>query len=237
MNPPAARPHAVRRGFTLVEMLVVIAIISILIALLFPGVNAAMRYARRVQCAANLTQIGQGFMLYAQHNPRNTKRYLPPWFDGGNDGIKWHESLAEFLKDTNTVFHCKDSPARGGLSYSGHPVLLDSSFGIQFGTDYTTPRIIKLQRLSDLLLAADAPQTSGGVAGSLFTTLAAAAGSPESIGNTAVTTAPDTDSGAGNLRYRHRVSGKGAANVLFFDGHVAPLQKGRLLYRNLSVLY
>lgn len=237
MNPPAARPCAARRGFTLVEMLVVIAIISILIALLFPGVNAAMRYARRVQCGANLNQIGQGFLLYVQHNPRNTKRYLPPWFDGGNDGIAWHEALAEFIKDTNTVFHCKASPARGGLSYSGHPVLMDAAFGIQFGTDYTTPRTVKLRRISEVLLAADAPQSASGVAGSLFSMLATAANSPESIGNNAVNTSPDSDTGSGNLRYRHVVSGKGAANVLFFDGHVAPVQKGKLLYRNLSVMY
>jgi len=54
------------RGFTLVELLTVIAIIAVLAAIIFPAFSTARGKARQVSCVSNLKQIGLGFQMYAQ---------------------------------------------------------------------------------------------------------------------------------------------------------------------------
>jgi prepilin-type N-terminal cleavage/methylation domain-containing protein len=55
-------------GFTLVELLVVIAIIAILVALLLPALARARAQAYRVACLSNLRQVGAAFIAYASSN-------------------------------------------------------------------------------------------------------------------------------------------------------------------------
>ena len=74
MIPTAGHPPVVpRRGFTLIEVLVVIGVVALLVALLLPAVQAAREAARRMQCSNNLKQIG-----LALHNYHSTHETFPP---------------------------------------------------------------------------------------------------------------------------------------------------------------
>ncbi len=56
----------VRSGFSLVELLVVVAILAVLVGLLFPVLTAARRKARQANCQSNLHQIGLALNMYGQ---------------------------------------------------------------------------------------------------------------------------------------------------------------------------
>ena len=88
------------KGFTLVELLVVIGIIALLISILLPSLKKAREQSRMVACQSNLRQIAQGFILYANAS----KGQLPPLSEkqppsGGNPvtagGKHWFEFLGE----------------------------------------------------------------------------------------------------------------------------------------------
>lgn len=94
----AGRTTAGRRGFTLVELLVVIAVIGILVALLLPAVQAAREASRRTSCQNNLKQIA-----LAVHNYHDTMNWLPPASTAANlAGSSGFAAILPYLEQSNS---------------------------------------------------------------------------------------------------------------------------------------
>lgn len=95
-------------GFTLVEVLVVIAIMGILVALLLPAIQAAREAARRSQCANNLRQIALGLQNYHASYRAFPPGAISPQINlgpahRGNDGfnISWHARILPYIEKQN----------------------------------------------------------------------------------------------------------------------------------------
>ena len=86
-----------KNGFTLVELLVVIAIIAMLVVLLLPAINAAREAARKATCKSNLRQIGVALNGY-----HAARQKFPPFFESRGG---WHSRIADGDKGANWLVH------------------------------------------------------------------------------------------------------------------------------------
>ncbi len=108
------------RGFTLVELLVVIGIIAVLISVLMPALRKARMAAQRVQCMSNLRQVGLAVQLYMTSN----KEFFPPIFrpafngpngDAGAVHFNWtgwvpHLTQGKYLQTSWSAYLLRGTP-------------------------------------------------------------------------------------------------------------------------------
>lgn len=129
-----------KRGFTLVEMLVVIAIIAVLAAILLPALAGAREAARQNACRNNLRQFFVSLTTHADNDPR--ERYTTGSFDGRRDGsidsIGWVADMVNGGLGQPSKMLCPSNPAK--LSEK----INDYLGTVTFATGEATPDVAKL---------------------------------------------------------------------------------------------
>lgn len=106
-----------RRAFTSLELLVVVAIISLLIGLLLPAVQAAREAARRMTCQNDLLQMG-----LALHQYNDVMMRFPPAYFRDTKGL-WSGSLLPFIEQS-PLFQSVDFSGPWGVPGSQHAFAL-----------------------------------------------------------------------------------------------------------------
>ena len=104
-------------GFSLVELLVVVAILAVLASILIPNGQRVGQEARLAQCASNQRQISSATKLYLADNKNiyMDHRYLwgvqnPPWDpDRSPKGHTWVDAIYPYL--ARDIYHCPDFPS------------------------------------------------------------------------------------------------------------------------------
>lgn len=118
-----------RRGFTLVELLVAIAVISLLIALLLPAVQAAREAARRMLCKNNLKQLALALHTYHDAHGVFPLNYGQGPYSDENTGTSWLQQILPFVDQANLYGKIQfgrplSDPANSGVAQTTVPLFL-----------------------------------------------------------------------------------------------------------------
>jgi len=123
-----------KHAFSLVELLVVVSIIALLAAILFPVFSRVRENGRRAACQSNLKQIGYGLIQYSQDYdeilvadwygtsiPIGSGDTLPP---GSTDGVsyKWEDAVFPYVKNEQ-VFNCPSATDKAATPYHYYKTL------------------------------------------------------------------------------------------------------------------
>jgi len=114
-----SRVQGHRAGFTLIEILIVLAIIGILAAMLFPVFARARDKARMTSCASNLRQIGVALQMYKEDHDGIYPGLLTP---GNWDNCRWTDRVYPYVK-SQQVFHCPSFSNAQYVPGCAHPGL------------------------------------------------------------------------------------------------------------------
>lgn len=121
-----------KRNFTLMELLIVVAIIAILAGLLLPALNRAREKAQQISCSGNMRQIGQAVAMYGTDT-----EYIVPLLGSSTSWdfkYQWHGVLDRLYmggrqknnKMNNKVWKCPSNknPINGTQGYGGNDLVM-----------------------------------------------------------------------------------------------------------------
>jgi prepilin-type N-terminal cleavage/methylation domain-containing protein len=142
------RPTEQRCGLTLLEVLVVIAIIGVLIGLLVPAVQRVRDAAMRTHCTNNLRQIGLALQQY-----HDTQGSLPPGmsYRDGTDRypfMSWHTRILPFLEQQALWTNAQEAYALD-RSFYDNPPHTNRTVVVSLFCCPADPRTLSVQLLSD----------------------------------------------------------------------------------------
>jgi len=101
-----------QRAFTLIELLIVIAIIAILAAILFPVFASARDKARQTACLSNEKQIGLGIMQYVQDYDESFPVSVTATVGLNNESQMWYGQLVPYTKSSSVYFCPSDTTTK-----------------------------------------------------------------------------------------------------------------------------
>jgi prepilin-type N-terminal cleavage/methylation domain-containing protein/prepilin-type processing-associated H-X9-DG protein len=224
MNPIHATPSPVglgRKAFTLIELLIVIAIIAILAAILFPVFGRARENARRSSCQSQMKQIGLGIAQYTQDYDERFPMVDQGLLSTGAQGYPWQARIQPYVK-SQQIFACPSVSGTTNIyqpSNTGTPAVLNHSLGNGVNNAAGWDGIFNYPRPLD---ATDGAATASPASRSL-----AEAVEPsrtlivvEYNGTRTRPNVGSTSSGGGLSLTNHL----GTSNYLFVDGHVKSLK-------------
>ena len=136
------RPHRGRRAFTLIELLIVIAVIAILAGMLLPALRAVRRQAQVTKCLHNTRQCNYAVQLYLEEY----RDWCMPWIPTGGcycdppHGNRWHTSIhwliQEYLGRNPKFWECPGDDTHDCYPWDGYFNGSDRFDGTRRGCGY-----------------------------------------------------------------------------------------------------